>query len=1334
MTDCKSLRVGFTCIRSALILILLHAFFCVNFVHAQNQPPGGSLRSASPPSGPPSIDAIPANGQFLTDASNVHFVFDSDVSVGFGGEGDRFFVVAFQVDLLPNGDEVSKILLKKEIVCPAGGCPLSVTADLDFDSLSQTGQSSKPIRWAFIPIEEFGNFVSPQDFDLGQELTFYFAKIGIPLLHIPNQEGTVGQQISVAAGPVEFCQGLCGGQNAAMGCWCDTACIDNGDCCGNPSYVATECNWTGLNSLENSRTERDENKRGTIKECVSKRLRLSSTRRKSLRSSQGNAAAKRLKRRLKKQHRRRCRQQLISKQKKIQAHSVRVGEITNFRCYDLTNKLEVPCPSGMQINSGQFIFTPNAAGSWAVTVESDSDTQTFVMNVPDPVAPEPGFLGQGGGRDITHLSPQNNPEAVSGPPGILAETGKDKAVDGGVQDLDRWFVMDNGYGNWEIVIDVSQGSQDIMVDRLNITWAKPNEVTGITGIDEGPRTGATDLVFSYSNNVSSAAAFTELSGVERTIAPDSISGASPPFLGGGPIYCGAQPGFVPTATVDPLTVILGACAETAKIGKTAKWIKIAGTGEVPGIKEIDIFGWQINDADGDGMDDALDCALGNSVKWRDMAYPDDGDGVPDSPTLESCPCYGDVAPIGFVAPEDVLDEPDQCPDHEDQMSPGVCGCGFGDQGARPCPLTGDFDCSGAIDGDDLSIWQSEYGSGSNNDPTALRRADGDGDGFVDGADFLSWQRNYGKSCPDAVLLSLRSNRRSLITDNCPGVLNPNQVDYDEDGQGDACDLNDDTDLEPDVSDCAPNHGGKWRDQAYPDADKDGFIDSASLETAPCFGQNVPAGWRLDTTEIDQCPQDAAKADPGQCGCGAADDDTDADGTADCIDECPEDSQKIEPGECGCGVAEGSCGASTGYSPISGNTRASSSDYSSYYSADKAMDGNSSTYWISQSLVPGEAQWLEIDLGALHMSTLDIYWFYYFPTKFSIEGSTDGTIFTTIRSGLGEADIQAIEGGSSYSRVSTIALNEPVRFLRILIEEAPYYALISEVEATGQALIELDSLSATASSEYYSYYPAEKAVDGDDATFWATSMQVPWSEQWLNIDLGSSHISSLEISWYFYIPTAFSIEGSSDGVNFRPIRSGLGASDMRVDESDPSGYTKISSIALDQPVRYVRILIEDSSSYVLIWEVKVFGLPIREVPSASASSSSDYSISYAANKATDGDHATFWASTVQNPWSQQWLEIDNEALEAGNPGVYWLDIHWYYYFPTAFSIEGSPDGVTFEPLLSGLDSKDMYTDESDPGGYTKITSVALNKPMQYLRIVIDQSNYFVLVWEAQVRSP
>jgi autotransporter-associated beta strand protein len=52
------------------------------------------------------------------------------------------------------------------------------------------------------------------------------------------------------------------------------------------------------------------------------------------------------------------------------------------------------------------------------------------------------------------------------------------------------------------------------------------------------------------------------------------------------------------------------------------------------------------------------------------------------------------------------------------------------------PIPGDFNHSGTVDGADLVIWKSNFGSGNG--------ADADGDGDSDGADFLVWQQNVGQ--------------------------------------------------------------------------------------------------------------------------------------------------------------------------------------------------------------------------------------------------------------------------------------------------------------------------------------------------------------------------------------------------------------------------------------------------------------------------------------------------------------------------------------------------------------------------------------------------------------
>lgn len=63
------------------------------------------------------------------------------------------------------------------------------------------------------------------------------------------------------------------------------------------------------------------------------------------------------------------------------------------------------------------------------------------------------------------------------------------------------------------------------------------------------------------------------------------------------------------------------------------------------------------------------------------------------------------------------------------------------------------------------------------------------------------------------------------------------------------------------------------------------------------------GSERDFGDADLCPGDPDKTEPGICGCGLPDTDTDSDGTADCEDQCASDPLKTEPGACGCGMAD-----------------------------------------------------------------------------------------------------------------------------------------------------------------------------------------------------------------------------------------------------------------------------------------------------------------------------------------------------------------------------------------------------------------------------------------------
>ena len=150
-------------------------------------------------------------------------------------------------------------------------------------------------------------------------------------------------------------------------------------------------------------------------------------------------------------------------------------------------------------------------------------------------------------------------------------------------------------------------------------------------------------------------------------------------------------------------------------------------------------------------------------------------------------------------------------------------------------------------------------------------------------------------------------------DSDPGVTQFTfYEDFDGDGFGDpggatclGCVVADCTAMDPTIDwvnnddDCDDTNPAIGLPQTwYEDLDGDGFGDPS----VDCFGCPADCPGFVDNDQ-DNCPTDPDKTDPGVCGCGVSDVDTDGDGTPDCNDGCPADPDKTAPGACGCGVSD-----------------------------------------------------------------------------------------------------------------------------------------------------------------------------------------------------------------------------------------------------------------------------------------------------------------------------------------------------------------------------------------------------------------------------------------------
>ena len=199
-----------------------------------------------------------------------------------------------------------------------------------------------------------------------------------------------------------------------------------------------------------------------------------------------------------------------------------------------------------------------------------------------------------------------------------------------------------------------------------------------------------------------------------------------------------------------------------------------------------------DDDDNDGSPDALDCAPQDPI--RGPAAAELCNGVDDN-------CGGAV--------DEELSR--GCYDGP----PGTSGMGQCRDGQQACVAGAFAACVGQV------LPSTETCDGLDND--CDRRID---EGFQDQS-----------GAPDCLDRDADGDRIADVDDNCAALENAEQLDFDADGQGDACDEDDDNDAFADGGDCAPLdpalHPGTDERCDGVDGDCDGSVDEGVFE--PCYG-------------------------------------------------------------------------------------------------------------------------------------------------------------------------------------------------------------------------------------------------------------------------------------------------------------------------------------------------------------------------------------------------------------------------------------------------------------------------------------------------------------------
>ncbi|MFD8205267.1 discoidin domain-containing protein [Streptomyces sp. NPDC059695] len=252
----------------------------------------------------------------------------------------------------------------------------------------------------------------------------------------------------------------------------------------------------------------------------------------------------------------------------------------------------------------------------------------------------------------------------------------------------------------------------------------------------------------------------------------------------------------------------------------------------------------------------------------------------------------------------------------------------------------------------------------------------------------------------------------------------------------------------------------------------------------------------------------------------------------------------------------------------GDTAAASTAHAEYGAAN-ITDGNQGTYWQSSgSALP---QWVQADLGTATrvdevVLKLPAGWESRNQTL-SVQGSADGTAFTTLKS---SATYAFTPGAGNTVTIAFPAAQ--ARFVRVDITANTGWsaAQLSELEVhgadgTSPNLAAGKTLTASSSTQTYA---AANANDGNRATYWeSTGGAFP---QWLQADLGAAlrvdrAVLRLPDGWESRSQT-LKIQGSTDGTSFTDLTA------AQAYAFDAAGGRSATITFGATTTRYVRVLV------------------------------------------------------------------------------------------------------------------------------------------------------------------
>jgi hypothetical protein len=262
------------------------------------------------------------------------------------------------------------------------------------------------------------------------------------------------------------------------------------------------------------------------------------------------------------------------------------------------------------------------------------------------------------------------------------------------------------------------------------------------------------------------------------------------------------------------------------------------------------------DSDGDGVLDVDDCAPDDILLYAGAPCDDGNPASINDVVQEDCTCEGIVPTLGTICElaEEAFEGFNSCETVDNEINSASNAC-FGGGGTDAywyfweAPSDGQLTISSSIDPDLTDTRLSVY-TGTCDELLCIASDDDGGDGFAsiitsdveEGEIYLiEWDDRWSADGFDFEIIFFGFNQDTDgdgildILDNCPDNANADQADFDSDGMGDVCDLDDDNDGIEDLVDCEPFDELVFQGASCDDGDPGTFNDILQGEACICAG-------------------------------------------------------------------------------------------------------------------------------------------------------------------------------------------------------------------------------------------------------------------------------------------------------------------------------------------------------------------------------------------------------------------------------------------------------------------------------------------------------------------